>query len=154
MQMRKLTLDQIRSDENLYLSFYIYTFSLDTLAAAAIDTDVINIENDSQFVWTKTSYFADIAGAAQTNDTRVIPLIQCQFTDSGSARQFFDEPQPINNIAGQGNIPMILPAPFIFSNNANISGSFSNYSAATDYANFKISLIGYRVYAYGNAITN
>lgn len=154
MQMRKLTLDQIRQDKNLYLSFYIYTFSLDALAAGAVGSDVINIENDSQFVWTKTSYFADIAGGAQENDTRVIPLIQCQFIDSGSARQFFDEPQPINNIAGQGNIPFILPAPFIFSNNANIAGSFSNYSAATDYDNFKISLIGYRVYQYGNAITN
>lgn len=152
--MRKLTLDQIRSDKNLYLSFYNYTFSLDALTAGSVDSDVINIENDSQFVWTKTSYFVDIAGAAQTNDTRVIPLIYCQFTDSGSARQFFDEPQPINNIGGQGNIPFILPAPFIFSNNANIAGSFQNYSAATDYANFKISLIGYRVYAYGNAITN
>lgn len=153
MQQRKLTLEEIRGNRDLYLSFYVYTFNITSLAAGATDTDVINIENDSQFVWTKTSYFADIAGAAQENETRVIPLINCQFTDSGSARQFFDEPQPINDIAGQGNIPFILPAPFIFSNNANINGAFNNFSAATTYDNFRISLIGYRVYRYGNSIT-
>lgn len=148
-----LTLNQIRNDPNLYLSYYAYTLNIASLAAGATDSDTINIENDSQFVWTKTAYFADVAGGAQENDTRVIPLINVQLVDSGSARQFFDEPQPVNSIGGQGAIPFILPAPFIFKNNANINGAFSNFSAATTYANFRLTLHGYRVYQYGNSIT-
>ena len=150
---KPLTLNQIESDPNLYLSYYVYTLTIDSLIAGASDTDTINIESDSQFVWTKTAYFVDVAGADQTDSTRVVPLINCQLTDSGSARQFFDEPQPINSIAGQGNIPFILPAPFIFKNNANINASFTNFNAATTYANLRLSLHGYRVYQYGNSMT-
>jgi hypothetical protein len=148
-----LNLQQLRNDPNVYLSYYAYSFNIASLAAGASDTDIINIENDSQFIWTKTSYFAELAGAAQTDSSRVIPLITCMFTDSGSARQFFDQPQPINSIAGQGSIPFILPSPFVFKNNANVNASFTNFSAAQTYLNFTISLHGYRVYTYGNSRT-
>jgi len=150
--MRKLSVKEIMNSDNLYRSYYVYTLSLANIIAGAVETDVVNIENDSQFVWTKTSYFVDIAGAVQTDSSRVIPLINVQITDSGSARQFFDEPQAINSIAGQGNIPFILPSPFVFNNNANINASFSNFSAATDYANLKISLHGFRVYQFSNSL--
>jgi len=151
--MEKLTLKEIMESRNIQRSFYTYTLSVASIAAAANDTDSVNIENDSQFVWTKTTYSCDIAGAAQTDSSRVIPLITVQITDSGSARQFFDQPQVIQNIAGQGNIPFILPAPFIFNNNANINAAFINFSAATTYANLTISLHGFRVYQYGNSLT-
>ncbi len=149
----KLTIQQIMNDPALYRSFFSYTLQTASIAAGATDTDTVNIENDSQFVWTKTSYFADLAGAVQTDATRVIPLVTAQITDSGSARQFFDTPQPINNIAGQGNIPFILPAPFIFKNNANINVTFTNYSAATTYTNVIITLHGFRIYQFGNSLT-
>ncbi len=150
MQQQKLTVQEIKNGKGLQKSFYIYTLSLASLAAGATNSDLVNIENDSQFVWIKTSIFADIAGAVQTDESRVLPLINVQLTDTGSARQFFDEPQPVGNFAGSGQLPQILPAPFIFSNNANINASFTNFSNATTYANIKLSLIGFRVYQFGN----
>lgn len=151
--MQNLSLNQIRNDPSLSLSFFTYTFNIASIAPGAVETDVINIENDSQFVWVKTTYFCDLAGAVQTDSSRVIPLINVLMTDSGSARQFSDEAQPVNSIAGQGNIPFILPSPFIFKNNANINASFTNVSNATTYLNLLVSLHGYRVYRYSNSLT-
>ncbi len=153
MQNRKLTVKEIMADTNIYRSFYTYTLSISAIANGATATDSVNIENDSQFVWIKSTYFCDIAGAIQTESNRVIPLVNVQITDSGSARQFFDQPQPINSIAGQGNIPFILPAPFIFNNNAKINATFTNFSAGTTYDNLTINLHGFRVYQYSNSIT-
>ncbi len=147
MRSGKITTSQLKNNpENYHKSFFVYTLSLGALVSGATATDSVNIENDSQFLWTKTSIFADIAGAPQTQDSRVLPLIKLQLTDTGSARQFFDEAQPIINIAGSGEFPQILPSPFIFSNNASINASFTNFSAATDYANITLSLIGFRIY--------
>lgn len=153
MSNNKMSVKEIMNNPDLTRSFYSYTLSIPSLAAGATATDVVNIENDSQFVWIKSTYFADIAGGAQTENTRVIPLINMQITDSGSARQFFDEAQPINSIAGQGAIPFILPAPFIFNNNANINASFTNFSNATTYINIKLTLHGFRVYEFGNSLS-
>jgi len=150
--MRKLSLKEIMNSDQLTRSYYAYTLNVSSIAAAGVDTDSINIDSDSQFVWMKTAYFVDIAGAVQTDSSRVIPLINVQLTDSGSSRQFFDEPQPVNNFAGTGNIPFILPSPFVFRSNANINASFTNYSVATTYVNLKISLIGFRVYQYDNTL--
>jgi len=147
--MKQLTIEQIMSDQNIYRSYYCYTLSTASLSAQTTSSNTVNIENDSQFIWTKTSYFVDEAGAPQNENTRIIPLVNIQITDSGSARQFFDEPQPINSIAGQGNIPFILPAPFIFRNNSNINASFNNYSAATTYDNITVTLHGFRIYTTG-----
>ncbi len=150
--MQPLTVKQLMNNDNLYRSFFTYTLSLTSIIAGATGTDTVNIENDSQFVWTKTTYFVDEAGADQTDSSRVIPLINVQITDSGSARQFFNTPQPISSIAGQGNIPFILPAPFIFRNNSNINATFTNYNAVTTYDNVFLSLHGFRVYEYGNSL--
>lgn len=155
--MRKLSLSEIRNGKssdgrNLHLSPFIYSLNVTSITAGGSASDVINIENDSQFVWVKTTCFADIAGAAQTESSRVIPLVTLQIKDGGSARDFFDEPQPLGNMSGFGELPHILPAPFVFSNNANVIGSFTNYSNATTYENLYVSLIGYRVYEYGNSL--
>lgn len=150
--MQNLSIKELMNNPGIYRSYYVYTLGVDSIAASAVASDTVNIENDSQFIWTKTSYFCDLAGAAQTDSSRVIPLVNLQITDSGSARQFFDEAQPVNSIAGQGNIPFILPSPFVFKNNANINASFTNFSNASTYLNLKISLHGFRVYRYGNSI--
>ncbi len=148
---KKYTIKELANNPDIYRSFYIYTLKVPILAVGAIETVTVNIEADSQFIWTKTTSFTSISNATQTNNNRVIPLATVQIRDSGSARQFFDSPQQINSISGQGNIPFILPSPFIFNNNSNINATFVNTSAATEYTDMSISLIGFRVYETGNS---
>ena len=151
MDYKTLLRDMKANPGNYLLMPYIYTASVASLAAAATATDVTNIESDSPFVWIKTAYFADIAGAAQTNDSRVIPLVNVQIVDSGSARQFFDEVQPINSFAGQAGLAAFETVPYLFKPNSSINTTFTNFSAATTYANLRLSYIGYRVYEYSQS---
>lgn len=136
---------QMDSQGNKFVNdHFVYVASCDSLAAAASFTANISIEADSQFVAVKMSYMADLAGAPQTESTRVIPLIDVYITDSGSGRNLQNTGVPIANIAGEGGLPLVLPVPREFKPSSNISITFRNYSMATTYTNVKLSLIGYK----------
>jgi len=134
--------------EEYFYSYYVYTLAVASIVSLASANANANVESDSVFVWQKTSYRADIAGAAQTENTRVLPLVTLQITDSGTARTFFDSPQGITSIAGHEGLPFILPAPYLFRANSTIQGAFASYDAAATYANLEVSLIGFRIYKY------
>lgn len=126
------------------LDHFIYTGSLVQLAAGQTLSISIPIEADSMFTVVKSSYFADIAGAAQTADTRVIPLIDVSITDSGSGRNLQNSPVPLNSFGGDGGLPMVWPVPREFNASATITMTLTNNSAATTYSNIKVSLIGFK----------
>lgn len=126
--------------------FYAYNANLDSLAPGATATDVINIEADSDFIAVKTTYHCDIAGAAQTEDSRPVPLIDILITDSGSGRNLLDQFTPIDNIAGRGQLPFVLPVPRRFSANSSINISFKSNDVAATYSNVKLTFIGYKIF--------
>jgi hypothetical protein len=130
---------------------YTYSFLVTSVANGASATQNVSIEANSPFVWEKSAYFCDIAGAVQTDSSRVIPLVSLQLTDSGSGRQLFDRAQPIPIIAGEQGIPALLSAPYVFDPNSSINGVFANYSNATTYANLYFTMIGYRVFEFSKA---
>lgn len=125
--------------------FFAYTSTISSIAAAAVANDVIEIEANSYFKLTKLCCFADIAAAAQTDSTRVIPLVTLQITDTGAGRRLFDAAIPIGNLMGFGALPFILPVPRIFKPRASIQLDFVNFSAATTYA-LRLALIGSKLY--------
>lgn len=127
-------------------AFYAYTLRVDNLAAGAIAVDNVTIEANSDFILTKMTQFSDVAGAPQTADTRVIPLVRLQLTDTGSSFNLFDEPEAMGNITGFGAIPFILPLAYRFARNATLRGEFTNFSAATTYDSVQLTLIGFRNY--------
>lgn len=137
---------EIFQDANgkFYKDFYFYKAQVTGLAAATSATSVINIEANSDFIWLKTAYAADLAGAAQTEDSRVLPLVRVAITDSGSGRQLQNLPIPLTSMGGHEGLPFNLPVPREFQKNSNISITFTNYSAATTYTNVEIVLIGYK----------
>lgn len=123
---------------------FIYTARVSNVAAGTSVSALINIEANSDFVWLKTAYMADIAGAAQTDSSRVLPLVRVSITDSGSGVNLQNLPVAISTLAGHEGLPLNLSQPRVFSANSNISLTFSNYSDSTTYANVDISFIGYR----------
>jgi hypothetical protein len=128
--------------------YYIYTASVPTIGATVSATDVISIEADANFILQKLVVFADIAGAVQTTDSRVLPLVNVTIQDSGSGRNLQDQATPIGNLAGTGSLPFILPKPREFKSKANINVTFTNFSAATTYLNLTLSFIGYKIFRY------
>lgn len=138
---------KVLTDENgkRYIpDHFIYMAKVTGLASGASATAQIAIEANSDFVWLKASYMTDIAGAAQTDSTRVIPLVRVAITDSGSGVNLQNTPVPLSSLSGHEGLPLNISQPRTFSANSNISLTFSNYSAATTYANVELAFIGYR----------
>lgn len=128
--------------------FFVYQFPLITVAPAAQGTANLNIQADSNFSLQKLTYFADIAAAAQTDSSRVVPLITLQLTDTGSGRNLFSTEVPVPSIFGEGNLPFILTRPKEFSANSTITVTVTNFDAAVTY-NLRLSLIGQKLF-YAN----
>lgn len=127
--------------------FFVYSLEV-TVTANSPGTGAIQIQADSYFELQKLSFFADVAGASETQSSRVLPLCTLQITDTGSGRQVFNTPVPIPAIMGDGQIPFILPTVKAFAPNSSVQLSFANYSSADDYHMY-IALIGSKVFHYG-----
>ncbi len=132
-------------------SYYIYELEVLALVSGATATDSFNIEANSDFIWTKGMYFADIAAGIQTDGTRVIPLVSIQLIDTGSGRQIFSNPIPISSVFGTGKFPYLLPLPYRFARNATLQGTFTNFDAAATY-NIRLAFGGYRNYGPVEAV--
>lgn len=113
--------------------------------AAPTATGIINIDADSDFYCVAMSYQADIAGAALTEATNIIPLVTLQITDTGSGKSLSNIPMPIGAMMGDGKRPYRLPRPRVFLSNSTIQNNFTMFTAAVTY-NITILFHGYKVY--------
>lgn len=134
--------------QSLWLQWYLYEWQTLALAPAGNATVSINIQSDADFIATKLTYFADIAAAAQTDSTRVIPLVTIQITDTGSNRQQFDAPIAIPAVLGTGELPYMLPVSQRYRRNSSINCDFVNFDAAVTY-NLRLYLHGWKVFQTG-----
>lgn len=134
--------------DKIKLSFFVHQATFTALAAAADGSVEIKVEADSDFYWYKAAYFADIAAAAQTDSTRVIPLVTVLITDNGSDRQLMRSAVPVPSIFGTGEIPFILPAPHRFMASSTFSVAVTNFDAAATY-NLRLQFIGYKKFLKG-----
>lgn len=121
--------------------FFVYEVDFAALAAAASATGQFTIQADSDFLLSKLACTADIAAAAQTDSTRVIPLVSILITDTGSGRNLMNQAVPIPAMFGQGDLPFILPRQRIFVARSVVTVTLTNYDAASTY-NVKLSFIG------------
>lgn len=127
--------------------FFTYEVDFLALAAGATANGNIAIESSSDFRWIKGCFFADIAVAAQTQSTQIIPLCTVLITDSGSGQQLSSAAMPVTSVFGTGQIPFILPVSRVFTARSNIQVTVVNFSAASTY-NLRLSFIGAKVYKF------
>ena len=125
--------------------FFIYGIDFPSIAAGATATDNIQIQADADFEVQKLTQTSDIAGATQTESTKVVPLITVLIVDAGSGRQIMNVAVAIPSLFGDGRIPFILPTPRIFAARSNITFTLVNFSAATTYR-IRLSLIGTKLF--------
>lgn len=126
--------------------WYSYQIEFASIAPTIVSNGTINIEADSNFYLTQLSYMVDLAAAALTEATRIIPLVTVLITDSGSGRQLMNAAVPITTIFGEGDRPARLVHPRLFQRTTSIAVQVTNYSAATTYTNLHLVFIGFKVY--------
>lgn len=137
---------EVGEEEPQFEDQYTYVTEVKNLLAGTGDTFNLQIEADAYFVITKFSYMADIAGAPQTENTRVIPLVRCFITDTGSGRGLMSQAVDVSSIAGHEGLPFIPPTARWIRPNSAVNVQFTNYSAATTYANVSLYLHGKKLW--------
>ncbi len=130
----------------------VFVYQTPNVAALAFGTgsgaQPIQFDNNSTFLWVRSTFSVDLAGAAITSGAFPIPLVTVTIQDTGNGMQFMNAPIPLYEIAGwDGQLPYILPTPQLIQPNASYSFNFANYSAATNYANVRMQLHGFRIFA-------
>lgn len=135
--------------------WYSYTATVlsANFAAGATAQATISIEADSYFYFNALSYTADLAGAALTESTNIIPLASLVILDTGSGRQLMAQPAPLPSIAGDGKRPYRLPKPRRFAPTSQIVLTLVNYSAASAY-NLRVTFHGFKVYTQAAIAVN
>jgi hypothetical protein len=128
--------------------FFVYGIDFLALTALSVSQSSIQIQADSTFELQKLSFFADVALAAQTQGTRILPLVTLQITDSGTGRNVFSTDLALPSVMGDGQIPFILPVTKMFKPNTSLLVSVTNFSATEDY-NLRLSLIGAKIFRFG-----
>lgn len=131
--------------------FFIYELDFASVAAAGTASSSFTVQADSNFLWQYGCYFADIAGAAQTDSTRVIPLMSATVLDTSSGRQLMSSAVPIPSIFGTGQLPFLLPTPRFFRAQTQVTVNITNFSAATAYV-LKLQFIGTKFFKFAQTI--
>lgn len=132
--------------------YYVYEADFTAVTSGGgTAQSTFTIQTDSNFLWQQGAFFADVASAAQTNNTRVLPLMTCVIQDTSSGRQLSSSQVPINSQFGQGELPFILPSPRFFRANTQVTVSVTNYDAALTY-NLRLSFIGTKFYKFAQQI--
>jgi len=128
--------------------FFVYEVDFSALAAGASATGQFSVQAEADFLLTKTAYFADIAAAAETVSSQVIPLVTVMINDTGSGRNLMSTAVPVGSMFGRGDLPFILPRQRLFVASSVVNITVTNFSAATAY-NLKLSFIGEKAFKFG-----
>lgn len=110
-----------------------FAYSTGRLAAIAVGATVntqILIQADADFLIEKLTYYADLAGVAQTSGARIVPNVTVLITASSSGVQIMNNPVPIPAMFGTGDLPFILPTPRLLGANSQLQIQLVSFEAA------------------------
>lgn len=125
--------------------YFTYNCSVTALVTNTSQNAIINIESDSQFVWTKTSYVIALNGSGPYPiGSRPFSRVGVSVTDSGSGRQLQSAPTILSSFAGSEGLPFVLPQPRLFKENSSISVTFNNPEALT--YDIYVAFSGYKLF--------
>lgn len=106
----------------------------------------INLQTDSDFELLAITYAADIGGAVQTYNSRVIPLVTMTLQVSGTGNDIMPQPVPLSSIGGNGELPFLLPESTIWHGSSQISITLSRYAQAGTTYNIRLAFHGRKLF--------
>jgi hypothetical protein len=129
--------------------FYIYLASFGNLAPGGSNTQNIQIQSDSNFEWIECSVYGNLHGATPPFLDNILLPINIMVVDSGSSRQLFSAPTPVNMFAGTGKQVFILPVTRLFQARSNIQVTAQNFDATSTFDNIAVAFIGRKLFNLG-----
>lgn len=141
--MENLAFGDKRSDNDIF--FYSTAYFTMGAAIGALATQNVQIDADGDFYWCATSYQADVAAAALTEATNVIPLVTVEYVATGSGRFLQNIAMPLAAVAGDGKRPYRFTRPRILVAQTTFQLKFVNRAAIA--YQIQVVLHGYKRYA-------
>jgi len=132
-------------DEVRVRSNFVYVINFPLVAPGDTPAGTINIDSAADFLWIKSAYMADDAGAAQADATRIVPNVDVQIQLGGADKNMFQGNVPIPSVFGTGQIPFVWP----FAQRA-VKSSVLTFNLVSREAaialNIRLALIGWKDY--------
>jgi hypothetical protein len=123
------------NDQDSAIDYFTYPFFVGSIASGGQIPVSVNVQAQAMFEWVKTTCFGFVSGSSEPISSSIIIPVTVQVNDSGSNRNLFFAPVPINTVAGDGREPYILPTSRFFQPLATITVTFTNFSPNTDVYN-------------------
>lgn len=118
------------------------------LAAGGQTAGNFLVDSSSPFMLCETAVWCDLAAAAQTSGTEIVPNAVVFISDQSSNRNWMNFPVPIKSLFGSAERPFYWPQPRLIPANTNVQVVVTNYEAA-NVNNIRLSFHGWRYYAVG-----
>lgn len=130
--------------------FWLVFPTFGPMTAALVQTQTVNVPNDSDFECRAICYHMDSAAGQQASNTDPIPNITAMLTDSGSGRQLMSAPIPLGLLASSDSpqaTKVELPWPKIFTRNSTISLQLTNFDAAVATNVVRVVMAGRKIFS-------
>jgi hypothetical protein len=121
------------------------------LPVGGVQNFFINIQADADFILEKQTYAADLAGAAQTFNTYVVPNVLVLLTSTGSGQQLMSSPVPLASAFGNGFLPNILPYPYVLPANSQLQITLTSFEAVST-PFITLNFVGRKLYLIGQQV--
>ena len=118
------------------------------VGAGGAQTFPINFEANASFVWLKTTLVAS-RDAELTENTKLVPAATVFIRDTGSGSNLMQEPIDINSLAGDAELPYMLPVGYEVKPNSTLTFDIENLDPAATYNRLGLVLHGFKVYRAG-----
>lgn len=137
--------DRMKGKPKQFYSYQAVFLGTSVLAAGASVSVNVAIDNDSDFLVTGINMTA-----TDTTQLIVLPflpaLIQLQYTGSGAT--FFQVPDHVMNVVGDGALPGTTPWPFVIPGGASLQVTLTNLDAVNARV-VRLSFPGMKIYRRG-----
>ncbi len=126
--------------------YFTYQAVVESLVVSGEVTTTIDFEADSSFIWQKTTLVAfDAANAPLTGLTELLPSVDVFIRDTASGKNLMQQPVNVAALAGNGQLPYILPIGYEFKPKSTTQFTYTNNSGAVAYGKFGLVLHGYKI---------
>lgn len=132
--------------------FFVYGASFGTLAQGVGGVQNITIQADSDFEAIKIAVGGTLTGNGGPFTDSQFPELSMQLVDTGSGRQLFNTPVPIQLVAGSAGLPLILPVPRLFKSKSVLQVTATNIAVgAHSYDNCFVAFIGRKIFEFNQS---
>lgn len=118
-----------------------FVFPVAVFVAGATVPIQTSISADADFLWRFTTLVAYTGPGVLA----VAPDLLLQFNDSGSGQNLQDAPTHVSNITGNGQLPYVLPEPYLFAAGSVVTATLTNAIAPSPAMTVNLTFNGYKV---------